>query len=140
MLFELDRRDKALLVPNAALRWAPSTEMIAPEFRDRVQTNENGETILAQSEPSASQPATDAGGKESQGVLWVADGSYVRPVSVRVGATDSSETEISGEGLTEGMKVVTGIERQATAGTDTSNPFMPKMPKFKKGGGPPPPP
>jgi len=31
--FELARRNNVLMVPNAALRWTPSTEQIAPQFR-----------------------------------------------------------------------------------------------------------
>ncbi len=32
--FELDRHDDVLMVPNAALRWTPTSDQIAPQFRD----------------------------------------------------------------------------------------------------------
>ncbi|HZZ26380.1 MAG TPA: efflux RND transporter periplasmic adaptor subunit [Pirellulales bacterium] len=40
--FEVERHDDALLVPNAALRWNPRLEQIAPEFRDSFKTAGGG--------------------------------------------------------------------------------------------------
>ena len=34
--FEIDRRTAVLLVPNAALRWSPQPDQVAPEFRDKL--------------------------------------------------------------------------------------------------------
>ena len=139
VLFELERRKDVLLVPNAALRWVPSTEMIAPEFRETAQANATEGENLGDSEPPASQPANGSGEAENSGVLWVAQGTNVRPLAVRVGPTDGSMTEVSGEGVVEGLRVVTGTQKQAAKQTETTNPFTPKLPKFGKGGPPPPP-
>jgi hypothetical protein len=59
----------------------------------------------------------------------------VRPVRVRVGLTDGSMTEVEGEGLAEGLKVVTGLQTQAGGPTDTSNPFAPQFLRGGRGGG-----
>ena len=37
--FELDRRGNVLLVPNAALRWTPPADQVAPEFREAVASS-----------------------------------------------------------------------------------------------------
>ena len=76
---------------------------------------------------------------QGQGVVWVPDGQYVRPIFVRVGLTDADDlmAEVQGEGLTEGMKIVTGQE-ESEAGSAGSNPFLPKPPNGGKGGPPPP--
>ena len=66
------------------------------------------------------------------------DGGYVRPINVRTGITDGSNTEIISRKVQEaveqgGMEVVVGENVNADAGDDTTNPFAPKI--FK--GGPP---
>jgi len=67
--------------------------------------------------------------REDRGRLWIQDGDYVRPVNVRIGVTDGSQTEVSGPDVSEGMDVVTGEVRKEDRadGGDTTNPFMPKL-------------
>ena len=119
--FELDQRSGVLLVPNAALRWKPQASQIDPA--------------------DARQPlAAESTSPEDHGCLWVeADGGFVRPLEVTVGASDGTMTEVSGNGVKEGMRVVVGEEGnedtegqggETTAdGEKTSNPFLPKPPK-----------
>ena len=57
----------------------------------------------------------------------------MKPVRVRAGQTDGAQTEVEGEGLTEGMKVVTGLQPQNNAAAVATNPFTPKFPG--RGGG-----
>ncbi|MDD5206630.1 MAG: efflux RND transporter periplasmic adaptor subunit [Desulfobacterales bacterium] len=126
--FELDRRNNVLLVPNAALRWRPSAEQVAPELREAT-----GKPSGRQGTPGGgagregSMVAGPSGGM-SPGVLWVAEGSYVRPIRVSAGLTDGAQTEVLGEGLSEGMKIVTGLQTQNDAPVAASNPFTPKFP------------
>jgi hypothetical protein len=49
-----------------------------------------------------------------------------------VGLSDGTLTEVAGEELSDGLMVVTGVQQQASAKTDTSNPFAPS---FSRGGG-----
>ena len=116
--FEVSRKSGVLTVPNAALQWEPKSEQIAPGYEAET---------------------TESNGSEEEKRIWLADGERVRPLAVVIGITDGVATEISGEGVTEGMKVVVGetaaeIEEESE---DTSVPFMPKFPKGKKR--PPPP-
>ena len=59
--------------------------------------------------------------------LWVADGNFVRPVPVRIIATDGTMTEVRGKDVSEGMEVVIGESIASDAEGDTTNPFMPKL-------------
>src|SRR5204863_4905711 len=55
--FEVDRRKDALLIPNAALRWKPRPNQIAPDARMPVKKGD--------------KDASD------RAVIWTVDGSYV---------------------------------------------------------------
>jgi HlyD family secretion protein len=70
--------------------------------------------------------------------IWVKDGAYVRPINVRTGITDGSNTEIISRKVQEamdqgGMEVVVGENANAGSDDDTTNPFAPKL--FKGSGG-----
>jgi HlyD family secretion protein len=133
--FEVNRRRDALLLPNGALRWQPTVEQIAPEYRQGAQ----------------SSPSQTVQGKRT-GTIWVPQGQQVRPLQVQLGLTNGKMTEVEGEGVKEGIAVATGVQSvaaspdSATAATsastqsNTQNPFLPKPPSSSKGGGGPPPP
>jgi HlyD family secretion protein len=116
--FEVNKRPNVLLVPNEALRWTPENEQVDP---------------AADKTAIAAQATTPGRGR-----LWVvAPSGLVRPLEVTVGASDGTKTEISGDDVKEGMRIVAGEEgSEATAGQEsaadgdaTSNPFLPKLPK-----------
>jgi HlyD family secretion protein len=104
--FETGRAEQALLVPNAALRWKPAAEMISPAYRQQV--------------------AEESGASKGTGTVWVPDGTLVRPVGVRIGIGDLSQSEVISDELEPGMQVVIG-QREAQVEEETSNPFTPKM-------------
>lgn len=121
--FEVDSRSQVLLASNAALRWKPETGQAA--------------STLESTEAAAGVPGESAAAVE-YGCVWTpADGGLVRPVRVALGPTDGIVTEISGDGVTDGMAVVIGEESEGSTdsgdATDdkekTSNPFLPKPPK-----------
>ena len=126
VLFEVDQRHGALLVPNAALRWQPSPAQIAPDIRKRYQVS------LQAKAQGITQPGED---KDSthRGTVWALDGAFVRPVKVKIGLSDGANTEItavlpgelSGE-LKDGATIVTGTQAKSS-GDNTSDPFTPKM-------------
>ncbi|MDA8404838.1 MAG: efflux RND transporter periplasmic adaptor subunit [Desulfobacteraceae bacterium] len=129
--FEIKHLKNVWEVPNAALRWMPSAQQVDPAFR------KSSEGILAQKEKSEAsrQPAANgakpSGKNDNQGVLWILAGQYVQPVYVRVGVNDGNMTQVEGEGITEGMKIVTGIQTKDSGQADTKNPFAPQ---FMRGG------
>ncbi len=139
--FELNRLNDVLMAPNAALRWTPAVDQIDPASRDAFESRMAGPNrpgANPQSRGPQSQAASNAGA--TRGTIWALDGRYVSPISVRIGPSDNLNTQIEGEGLTEGLEIVTGVQAQAAArSTDTTNPFAPKFPQRPRGGagGPP---
>jgi HlyD family secretion protein len=131
--FELSRHTGVLLVPNVALRWKPSSEQVAPELREAFENpNLRKENPRGAQDP-ASRPAGGSGGDWKRGVLWTPEGAYVRPLPLRAGLTDGTMTEVEGEGLTQGMIIVTGLQTPDNNQTSTKNPFTPQ---FRRRGGP----
>jgi len=67
-------------------------------------------------------------------MLWVAEGEYVRPIRVRSGLSDGANTEVEGENLSNGMKIVVGLDTNNNKDSvQTTNPFVPQIPR--RGGG-----
>jgi HlyD family secretion protein len=124
--FEVEKRPGVLLVPNAALRWKPKAAQLDPGAKDT-------------SPLSAGSP-----GAPERGVVWVPAGrGFVRPLAVVAGTSDGAVTEVSGDGVKEGLAVVVGQEgaREPKAddtgdGKKEKNPFMPSPSKPPPGGGP----
>lgn len=86
------RREDALLVPNAALRFKP-------EVKDGEK---NGEDKAANGKKPGKK--RDA----SSGTVYLLQGKALKPVSVTLGITDSRNTEVLGGDLKPGDKVVVG--------------------------------
>ena len=108
--FEEPKRTGVLVVPNAALRWKPK------------------------SESSASTGESKKGGRQR---LWmVAKDGSPEPIQVEVGPTDGTVTEVYGDNVKEGMRVILGIQTgdsvvgEETAGGEDGKSNMPFMPKF----------
>jgi len=135
--FEVEQRRNVLLVPNAALRWKPRPQLVAPDAREAVSPAWPGKGGGQEKPPSAkspgesgaqpAKPAKPTKEREDRGRLWVQDGDFVRPIEVQIGATDGSQTEVLGDGVQEGMEVVIGEARNQQAGDAPSNPFTPKL-------------
>lgn len=105
--FTLHHETNALLVPNAALRWTPSSlAEVAPDARQ-----------LAVDPPTNNVPFRKT--------VWLKDGQFVRPLEVTAGISDGVNTSITAKGLHAGEGVVTG-EAAASAQSDLSNPFLPR--------------
>jgi len=132
--FELNCRSDVLLVPTAALRWRPSLAQGAPQFRETMAANVAPNVSSDGPRPAHSKTGPARGDTAKRGVLWIQDGEQLRPLEVRLGLTDGSMTEVAGDHLAEGLKIVTGQQRRAAASSDTTNPFAPKLPRRGSGG------
>jgi HlyD family secretion protein len=131
--FEIERKDDTLLVPNSALRWTPSPERIAPEFRKK------GEKAIAKDAMPEGQKTEEKFDKpvaegRKRTTLWVLRGEFVEPLRVKTGLTDGTLTAVKGDGLTEGLEVVTGLQTQAAGQSGTANPFIPQFGRGRGGG------
>lgn len=105
--FIADRANNALLVPNAALRWTPSS--------------------LAEVAPDERQSAIDppANNVPSRKRVWLRDGQFVRPLEVTAGISDGVNTSVTAKALRAGEEVVSG-EAGAAAQSALNNPFLPR--------------
>jgi len=112
--FVIQKQSNTLMVPNAALRWSPSSlAEISPSARSSIQ--------------DASADPAPAPSKQAQaGVIWLQDGAYVRPIEVKTGVSDGASTAVSGDGLQEGAIVVVSEDAPAAQGA-TDNPFLPRI-------------
>lgn len=84
---EVSRSDQVLIAPNAALRFVPAwpAERLAQVRKDL---------------------------KSDRSLLWRVDGEVFTPVMVTTGIVGEKETEVSGEGLVEGMSIAVPGKRQ----------------------------
>jgi HlyD family secretion protein len=124
LLFEVDQRNDALLVPNAALRWRPPLQRVHPAHRDEYEQSLRRKAVRAENGPLA-------GDKQSRNraTIWVEDQGFVRPIRIHTGLTDGSMTEVV-EVIKDELPVGTGIvtgENGNGEGGDTVNPFAPKV-------------
>jgi HlyD family secretion protein len=144
--FETGRKEKVLMVPNAALRWTPTPAQRGPYARASGkgrQTDASGSDAQAKTAnegADSGQPQTQApGARRTRGRIWMADGEYVKPIPVKIGITDGVNTEISGEGVDEGVEVITGdilpgsVQASAPSSQTATNPFTPQLPPRPRG-------
>jgi HlyD family secretion protein len=121
--FKIGRRQGVLLVPNAALRWSPRPNQIAPEPRQTPHAPAG-----SSSRDSGSGSGT-VGAPQARGTIWVEQGKFVRSVRVKIWLTDGTLTEVEGKDLTEGLRAVVGeATGEAAVGPSTErSPFTPQM-------------
>ncbi|HEV3142583.1 MAG TPA: efflux RND transporter periplasmic adaptor subunit [Gemmataceae bacterium] len=115
--FQVGVHQSTLLVPNAALRWMPQQAQIDP----------NAPSVKGQGKKDKTGSGGGTKDQSDRGVVYVQSGRYVRPVPVKIGWSDGVNTEVSGDGVTEGMEVVVGEAKQGNAAGGTTNPFTPQM-------------
>jgi HlyD family secretion protein len=103
-------REDALRVPTRALRFRP------PE---------------PEGDGAVAAPATPPAGAR----VWLLDGSRTPEVrAVETGIADDQFTEIV-SGVDEGTRVITAIKRAPVAPVEGGSPFLPQMPRGKRGSG-----
>jgi HlyD family secretion protein len=114
--FIIANKKDALLVPNAAVRWQPTQEQMAPDVRD---------TYFAL---RSKKPAPTDENSFDQGFVWVKnDDGTVRFIQLKIGMSDTVNTEVlgvlSGGELNEHTQVIVGESRTETQ-TGGANPFI----------------
>jgi HlyD family secretion protein len=92
------KKDSVLKIANAALRFKPesNTEKVS-----------RGDTPPAERGPGRGRMPSR---------IWVLDSGSPRAVEVQTGITDGAATEISGEGVSEGMEVIIGVNASPKPG------------------------
>jgi HlyD family secretion protein len=116
--FEVARREQALVVPNAALRFRPPAELIAP---DAAHT-------MSRDQVSAASGSVSTKERRREGTVWVVSGASVRPVVLQLGLTDGTATEVVEGDLRDDDILIIGVEPTATAaGNSGASPFSPRI-------------
>jgi HlyD family secretion protein len=135
--FELDVRNAVLMAPNGALRWTPNSEQVDPAYQDLLGQRKGRKDGKDKQAKSAGTPAASSqNDKSGGGTLWTLQDNKARPIKVRTGQSDGTTTEVDGDGLSEGLTVITGVEAKSdNAGGTETNPFAPKLPGGRSGGG-----
>jgi HlyD family secretion protein len=114
--FIVKKESNALLLPNAALLWSPSSlAQVSPAARPQNPVGPKGDPEAKVSKPDR---------KKSSGTIWLKDGPFVRPVDVKTGVSDGANTAVAADDLQEGQEVVIG-EASASSQSTTKNPFLP---------------
>jgi HlyD family secretion protein len=126
--FELSRLNNVLMAPNAALRWTPPAERVAPEFRESSLDAAGAKGDREAVQKAGVKPEKPLLDGQKPGVLWIRRGDFLEPLQVKAGLSDGTMTEVQGEGLKEGTEVVFGLQAQGAApGAGTANPFIPQF-------------
>jgi HlyD family secretion protein len=119
--FEVDKREDALLVPNAALRYTPRPELVRQSDEDDGSLDDE----------AGQEKASAASTAEKRRTVWVRRGDFVTTVEVEIGATDGARTEIVRGALEPGTEIVLGENADEPLATADTNPFGP--PQFGRG-------
>lgn len=95
-------REGVLLVPNSALRFAPSNGTPAAG---------GSGSLVSKLMPRPPTGGARRGGAEaargSEGRIWVLRDGRAEAITVTKGLSDGRQTEVSGDGVTEGLPVIT---------------------------------
>ncbi|MBK6598085.1 MAG: efflux RND transporter periplasmic adaptor subunit [Proteobacteria bacterium] len=98
------QRENVLLVPNTALRFAPTAAASTA-----VSSSSSSIVSKMMPRPPSGNAKKVSSETQAQGVrqIWVLQGDQAVALSVTAGISDGRSTEVSGEGLSEGMAVIT---------------------------------
>lgn len=151
--FIVEEAHNVLSVPNAALRWSP-TSTPAP-MNASTAAAPSPSTAAPPAAPNASSNAAQPGDSsrqrqrrqgpreqnvqmdgtprperpsERRGTVWLLDENGLRSVDVKVGISDGLVTAVDSPDLKEGDLVVVGEAVAGSASSGTTNPFAPSNP------------
>lgn len=113
--FQIRKHEKALRIPNAAIRFYPKAELVREEDKKilegatttRPTSGSDDENAPLESQRSAAERA-EAGRKRNRRHVWVVDGEFLRAIEVTVGIADNEYTELVSGDLKEDQALVTG--------------------------------
>jgi HlyD family secretion protein len=113
--FQIRKHEKALRIPNAAIRFYPKAELVREEDKKilegatttRPTSSSGDENAPLESQRSAAERA-EAGRKRNRRHVWVVDGEFLRAIEVTVGIADNEYTELVSGDLKEDQALVTG--------------------------------
>ncbi len=132
--FQTGAANDAFLVPNAALRFRPTPDVLkaagitAGSWRGAARDS-SAKGVARDSTARSSRPHNGA-------TLWVLKNGKPTPMRVKTGLTDGTQTAIQGDSLQAGMQVISGVTGGSTATTTTASPLQPQSNMRRGPGGP----
>ena len=110
-----------LCAPNAALRFRPDEALIDPAALAAQTAQREAAKAAGKAEGGGGGGGGGRGRRGGGGALYTVNAqNLLVPIRVKTGLSDGSCTVIEGEGLTEGLEVVTGQLSGPTTTTTTS--------------------
>lgn len=111
-----NQRQDVLRVPSVALRFNPLAFM---------KNKSDAKAEAKPTQPTGTRPsATQSGGLPSKGMvakredsIWILENGKPKAIQVKAGVSDGQFTEISGENISEGLVVLTGVDDTKKAAT-----------------------
>ncbi|HXY40198.1 MAG TPA: efflux RND transporter periplasmic adaptor subunit [Vicinamibacteria bacterium] len=125
--FVAAQRDDVLRVPNAALRFHPTPDVLAAAGFTGSGTNRRPAAAAGTPQAGAAQGGSAGWQRDDSNSnrrrVWVLESGRPRPVAVQTGVSDGSLTEVAGGKLAEGAQVITDVSggRAASAAPAPSN-------------------
>jgi HlyD family secretion protein len=112
--FQIDKHEKILKIPNAALRFYPKPDQVRPEDRALLEgadppPGSAGQPDTTDVHHSASEKAA-AARERNRHHVWILDGEELHAIAITTGMSDSSFTEFVEGQLTENKRLVTGVQ------------------------------
>ncbi len=89
---------------------------VRAELRAKIEDVLKPEQKARYAEIAAEFAGRGGGGPTTRGRLWVLDGDKPRSIDVRVGLSDGAMTEVSGDGISEGLEVIVGLQGGTSTG------------------------
>jgi len=132
--FQVDERKDVVKIPNAALRFNPLA-FLPKDDAKKGDAQTKGGAAAAQGGPGAQRPGGGMGGgtltrgmaSRREDRIWILENGKPKALVVKAGISDGQATEISGEGITEGLVILIGVEdltKKAAGAPITGGPGM----------------
>ena len=101
----VDKKDNALLVPNAALRFTPPPTQPTGKSSGGSLVG----ALLPRPPKSESTPKEDTNAKSKEQRVWTLRNGQLTAIAIAKGATDGVMTEVTDGGVEPGMELVTDV-------------------------------
>jgi HlyD family secretion protein len=139
--FYVEQKNNVLLIPNAALRFQPTADMLAEYQKERTNSGENLNSNISDSMRSKFRRSGNGNfgqnfgpvqnslsSNRSFGRVWYFDNNGKLKMAVAVlGLNDGKNTEIvRSRNLKDGMKVIAGIQNSTEANNNIQGRNFPR--------------
>ncbi len=110
MVFQIEKRNGVLTVPNAALRFRPKPEQVRKADLAIVEGQSDDDANSNSSTGSSEKNDSTAVRGRKPAYVWVIDGNQLAAIEIVAGLADKRGTEILSGDLAEGQELITGTQ------------------------------